>query len=68
MLASAYALKGETKCAAAEFTQARKLAGEGRYESIARVKATTRYETPEIRALAETTYLAGLRNAAISEE
>ena len=38
-LASAYALKGETERAAAELAEARRLSGDDRYSSIARLKA-----------------------------
>jgi hypothetical protein len=39
-LASAYALKGDLDRAAAELAEARRLRGDGRYSSIARLKAT----------------------------
>jgi adenylate cyclase len=67
-LASAYGLKGEGERAAAELAQARKLAGKGYWQSIARMMAGTRYEAPAIRALAEATYYAGLRKAGVPEE
>ena len=67
-LASAYALKGESERAAAELADARKLGGEGSWQSIAPVRASTRYETADIRALAEATYWAGLRKAGVPEE
>jgi len=38
-LASAYALNGDTERAAAELAEARRLAGDDRYSSIARLKA-----------------------------
>ncbi len=66
-LASAYALKGETDRAVAELAEAQRLRGEGSYASIARVR--TRLEgVPTVRALYETTYLAGLRKAGVPEE
>jgi hypothetical protein len=38
-LAAAYALKGESECAAAELAEARRLAGDDRYSSTARLTA-----------------------------
>ncbi len=67
-LASAYALKGETEHAAAELAEARRLSGDGRYSSITRLKAAENWGVPEIRALRETTYFAGLRIAGMPEE
>jgi adenylate cyclase len=69
-LASAYALSGETERAAAELAEARRL-GRGDFVwSIARVKASgvLRMSTPKTLALAETTFLAGLRKAGMPEE
>jgi adenylate cyclase len=66
-LASAYGLKGETDRAAAELAEARRLSGNDRYSSIARV-ATEYFGVPKIRALFEATYFAGLRNAGMPEE
>ena len=67
-LASAYALKGETERAAAELSEARRLGGEGSYLTLAQYRASTRYESPTVRALAEATYYAGLRKAGMPEE
>ena len=71
-LASAYALKGETERAAAELAEARRLSGDGCYSSIARAKAdgpiSGYWGVPKVRALAESTYFAGLRKAGMSEE
>jgi adenylate cyclase len=64
-LSSAYALKGETERAAAELEEARR---EGSYPSIARLKAVEDFGVPKVRALFETTYLAGLRKAGMPEE
>jgi adenylate cyclase len=69
MLASAYALKGETERAAAELAEARRLRGQGSYPSIAHLRATIGYwGAPKIRALYEATFFAGLREAGMPEE
>jgi len=62
-LASAYALKGETERAAVELAEARRLSGDDRFSSIARLKALGYF-----RALVETTFFAGLRKAGMPEE
>jgi adenylate cyclase len=63
-LASAYALKGETERAAVELVEARRLSGDRRYSSIARLKASAVYlGVPEALALFEITFFAGLRKA-----
>ena len=68
-LASAYALNGETERAAVELAEARRLAGDDRYSSIARFRAFT-YQgaAPKVRALYEATYFVGLRLAGMPEE
>ena len=66
-LASAYASKGETERAAAELAEARRLAGDDRYTSIASVKASSTWGTSKTRVLVETTYFAGLRKAGLPE-
>ena len=66
-LASAYAFKGETERATAELAEARRLVGEDRYSSIARLK-TGYLGVPKIRALFEATYLVGLHKAGIPED
>jgi hypothetical protein len=66
-LASAYALKGETKRAMAELAEARGLAGDV-FSSIAHLKAAQTWGVPEVRALFEATYFAGLRKAGMPEE
>ena len=66
-LASTYALKGETVRAADELAQARKLSGDDRYSSIARLRAAGPFGAPKIRALFEATYLVGLRKAGMRE-
>jgi TolB-like protein/Flp pilus assembly protein TadD len=73
-LASAYALKGETERASAELAEARRLAADSRYSSIARLKAGGTvggpgyWGVPKVRALFEATYFAGLRKAGVPEE
>jgi hypothetical protein len=66
-LAAAYALRGETERAASELAEARRLAGEGSFSSIARMRARY-WGVPKIRALWEATYFAGLRKAGMPEE
>jgi predicted Zn-dependent protease len=68
LLASAYALKGETEAAAAELAAARRLSVDGRFASFARLKALGARWTPKIRPLVEATYWAGLRKAGMPEE
>jgi TolB-like protein/class 3 adenylate cyclase/tetratricopeptide (TPR) repeat protein len=72
--ASAYALKDETERAAAELAEAKRRTGDGRYSSIARLKATGFFGVredsmvPKIRALFEATYFVGLRKAGMPED
>jgi tetratricopeptide (TPR) repeat protein len=66
-LASAYALRGETECAAAELAEARRLRSDDRFSSLARLKAGY-FGVPKIRALYEATYFAGLRKTGMPEE
>jgi adenylate cyclase len=68
VLAAAYGLKGEIERAASELAEARRLSGDDRFSSIARLKATAHYGVPKIRALRETTYFVGLRKAGVPEE
>jgi len=67
-LASAFALNGETERAAIELAEARRLSGDNRYSSFARLKAVQYWGVPKIRALYEATYFAGLRKAGMPEE
>ena len=67
-LASAYAHKGDNERAAAELSEARMLVGDDRYSSIARLRAAEPWGVPNVRALVETTYFAGLRKAGMPEE
>jgi TolB-like protein/DNA-binding winged helix-turn-helix (wHTH) protein/Flp pilus assembly protein TadD len=68
MLASAYALNGESERAAAELAEARGLSCDGRYSNIARLKAAAHFGVPKVRGLFEATYLTGLRKARMPEE
>jgi adenylate cyclase len=67
-LASGYALKGDTESAAAELSEARRLVGDDRYSSIARLRAIESWGVPKVPALFETTYFAGLCKAGMPEE
>ncbi len=67
-LAAAYALKGETERAAAELAEARKLSGDDRYSSIARLRTAANWFAPKIQALREATFFVGLRKAGMAEE
>jgi adenylate cyclase len=67
-LASGYALKGDVERAAAELAEARRLAGDDRYSSIAQLRAVDSWGVPKIRALIEATYFAGLRKAGMPDE
>jgi TolB-like protein len=67
-LASAYALKNETKRAETELTEARQLSSDDRYSSILRLNSLGDFGVPKIRALHEATYFAGLRKAGMPEE
>jgi tetratricopeptide (TPR) repeat protein len=68
LLASAYALNGETHRASAELAEARRLGRDDRYTSLVRLKAVGYWGVPKIRALFEATYFAGLRKAGMPEE
>jgi tetratricopeptide (TPR) repeat protein len=64
-LAAAYALKGETVRAATELAEARRLVRDDRFSSIARLRYLA---APNVLALWEATYFAGLRKAGMPEE
>jgi adenylate cyclase len=69
--AAACALKGDTERASAELAEARKLQGEDSFSSIAarrRGSPQILGARPEIRALYDATYYAGLRKAGMPEE
>ena len=65
LLASAYALKGDSASAAAELAEARRLVGDDRYSSITRLRAVVSWGAPK--DLVEATYFAGLRRAGVPE-
>jgi TolB-like protein len=66
-LSSAYGLRGEIAPAAVELTQARNLASDDCYSSIARLRAVGPFGGPKIRALFEATYFIGLRRAGVPD-
>jgi adenylate cyclase len=66
-LASAYALKGYTERAASELAEARRLASDDRYSSMARLTAES-VAYPKYVALREATYFRGLRLAGMPAE
>jgi len=70
LLASAYALKGETDRAAAELAEARRRSGDDRFSSLTRLREVEDFGQliPKIRALFEATYIVGLRKAGMPEE
>ncbi len=67
-LAAAHALGGEIERAAAELAEARRLVGDDRYSTIARLWASEPWGVPEVCTLVEATYYAGLRKAGMPEE
>ena len=69
-LACAYALKGDTERAAEELAEAQRLTNDGRFSSIASLKAVGSFRglKVQIRTLYEATYLAGLRKAGMPDE
>ena len=67
-LAASHALLGDAARADAELIEARRLVSDNRYASIARFRALSCWGVPEVSALAEATYFAGLRKAGVAEE
>jgi hypothetical protein len=67
-LASAYALHGDMPRAAAALEAARRLSPDGRYRSLLRFEDAQSLGSPKTYALAETTFLAGLRKAGVPEQ
>jgi tetratricopeptide (TPR) repeat protein len=68
LLAAAYGLKGDTGRAAAELADARRLAADNRYSTIAHLRAEGSWSAPNVRAAVESTYFDGLRRAGMAEE
>jgi hypothetical protein len=62
-LAAAYALYGDNARAAAELAEARRRG----FSSLSRMQSVTDFGVPEVRALFEVTYFAGLRLAGMPE-
>jgi hypothetical protein len=66
--------QSETERAAAELVEAKSLVSDDRFSSVARLKTSGSFRVsecfraPKIRALVETTYIAGLRKAGMPEE
>jgi len=67
-LAAACALEGDTERAVAELAEARRLSGDDRYSSIARLQTSGYFAVPSVRALFDATFFAGLRKAGMPEE
>jgi TolB-like protein len=67
-LAAAHALNAETERAVAELAEARRLSGDNRFSSLARLRAVGNWGVPKIRALFEATFFAGLKLAGMPEE
>jgi TolB-like protein len=66
-LSSALALNDEIARGGVELAEARRLVGDDRYSTITRLRTIESW-VPKVRALVETTYFAGLRNAGMPEE
>ncbi|HEY1799087.1 MAG TPA: winged helix-turn-helix domain-containing protein [Stellaceae bacterium] len=66
-LASAYALTDNPERAAAELAEARRLVGDDRYSTLARLRDIEKWDTPAIHDRVEQTYFAGLRQAGMPE-
>jgi adenylate cyclase len=69
-LAAAHSLKGDASRAAADLAQAHRLSGNGWPLSIAQERSGSAkdFTAPATRAMLETTYLAGLRQAGVPEK
>jgi len=67
-LASAYGLADQIGRGATELAQARRLASDNRYSSLARLRTVGPFGVPKIRALFEATYFVGLRTAGMALE
>jgi TolB-like protein/DNA-binding winged helix-turn-helix (wHTH) protein len=67
-LAAAYGLQGESERAATELAEVRRLDTDGRYSSIARLRAIPYFKSPKIEALYESAFFSGLRKAGVPEQ
>jgi TolB-like protein/DNA-binding winged helix-turn-helix (wHTH) protein/cytochrome c-type biogenesis protein CcmH/NrfG len=67
-LAAAYALQGDSERAATELAEVRRLDADGRYSSIARLRAIPYFKSPNIESLYEAAFFSGLRKAGVPEE
>jgi len=68
LLAAAHGLRGDIERAAPELAKGRRLAAANRWSSIAHLRAVGYWGVPKVRAMFESTYLAGLRKAGMPEE
>jgi len=67
-LAAAYGIKGDSERGIAELTEAQNRSTDDRYLSITHWNTIARLHAPKVRALMESTYLAGLRKVGMPEE
>src|SRR3954454_748427 len=67
-LAAAHGLQGDIERARIELAEARKLSRDDRFASITHLIASQNFGVPEVRALFESTYVSGLRNAGLPED
>jgi hypothetical protein len=68
LLASAHGLTGDIGRATIELAKACRLSADNRWSSIAHWTAVGYFGVPEVRALMEATYIAGVRKAGMPEE
>jgi TolB-like protein len=67
-LSSAYAINGNAERGIVELAEARRLVGDDRYSTIARLRAVESWGVPKVCALVEASYFVGLRKAGLPEE
>jgi TolB-like protein len=67
-LSSAYALNGEIERGAAALAEARRLVGDDRYSTIARLRAVESWGVSKVRSLVEASYFAGLHKVGVPED